>query len=70
VIKAADRRDHEKRLEKNARRDHAPAAFVIPGRRKANPESITTNRNYGFRVRAHSASQTGVNALKGARAPE
>jgi pyridoxine kinase len=29
VIKAADRRDHEKRLDHLARRDHAPAAFVF-----------------------------------------
>jgi hypothetical protein len=56
VIKAADRRDHEKRLEKDTRRDHALAAFVIPGRRKAaGPESITTNRDYGFRARAFGA---------------
>ena len=28
-ITAADRRDHENRLENSARRDHAPAAFVL-----------------------------------------
>jgi hypothetical protein len=29
VIKAVDPRDHEKRLDIAARRDHAPAAFVL-----------------------------------------
>ena len=29
MITAADRRDHEKRLDHSARRDHAPAAFVL-----------------------------------------
>lgn len=37
---------------------------VIPGRAEsANPESITTAVEYGFRARHHSASQTRVNAL-------
>jgi hypothetical protein len=41
-------------------------AVVIPGRREAaNPESMTTDAEYGFRVRAHSASKTRVNALMG-----
>jgi error-prone DNA polymerase len=37
---------------------------VIPGQPEGlGPESITTNRDYGFRARDHSASQTRVNAL-------
>jgi len=37
---------------------------VIPGHAEGvSPESITTNRDYGFRARDHSASQTRVNAL-------
>src|SRR5436853_5400413 len=37
---------------------------VIPGQPEGlGPESITTNGNYGFRARDHSASQTRVNAL-------
>jgi hypothetical protein len=41
---------------------------VIPGRREAaNPESRRGTRcGFGFRARAHSASKTRVNALKGA----
>jgi tRNA(Ile)-lysidine synthase len=40
---------------------------VIPGRREAaSPESILTDRGHGSRARAHSASQTRVNALIGA----
>jgi hypothetical protein len=43
-------------------------SFVIPGRRAAaNPESINTDREYGFRARAHSASKTRVNALMARR---
>ena len=43
------------------------STHVIPGRREAaNPESILRSSGYGFRVRAHSASETRVNALAGA----
>ena len=37
---------------------NALRSFVIPGRRAAaNPESIITDREYGFRVRAFGASR-------------
>ena len=41
---------------------------VIPGhaRKRVNPESILRSKGYEFRVRAHSASKTRVNALAGA----
>jgi microcin C transport system substrate-binding protein len=40
---------------------------VIPGRREAaNPEAMVTDRDYGFRVRAHSASETRIDARTGA----
>jgi pyridoxine kinase len=45
VIKPADRRHHEKRLEKAARRDHAPAAFLLAGR--MNILSIQSHVAYG-----------------------
>jgi pyridoxine kinase len=45
VIKAVDPRDHEKRLENAARRDHAPAAFVFG--RCMNILSIQSHVAYG-----------------------
>jgi hypothetical protein len=45
---------------------HYGLAIVIPGRRVAeNPESITTDRDYGFRACAFGASRNDVDCVGG-----